>query len=165
MESYPSILDPADPDVRVDFGMAEAEFARQVINRASAAQLVAIHSVLHEARQFPEIFVGHRALASSREDVEFAERAAIADLAMRLAVSENTIRMQEHQAATMIARTPIVWARFRDGEVSPRRTRESWPSWPRRCPTEVLVCGPRSMPRWPMTRSVWRRRGFGCAPG
>lgn len=123
MESYPSILDPADPDVRVDFGMAEAEFARQVINRASAAQLVAIHSVLHEARQFPEIFVGHRALVSSREDVEFAERAAIADLAMRLAVSENTIRIQEHQAATMIARTPIVWARFRDGEVSPANAR------------------------------------------
>jgi hypothetical protein len=123
MESFPSVLDPVNPDVRVEFGIARAEFARSQVNRATAEQMVAIHSVLSEAREFPEIFVGHRALASSRGDVEFAERAAVADLAIRLSVAENTIRALDHQAGTLMARTPLVWARFREGEVSPSNAR------------------------------------------
>jgi hypothetical protein len=78
MESFPSALDPVFADVRVEFGMAETEFA---------------------------------------------ERAAVADLAMRLSVAENTIRLFDAQASTLITRTPLTWARVWEGEVSPANAR------------------------------------------
>lgn len=123
MESYPSVLDPAHPDVRIDFRMAEAEFSRRSINRATAEQMVAIHAVLGEAREFPEVFVGAHALASNGDDVEFAERAAAADLAMRLSVAENTIRSLDQQVTTLKQRTPTIWSLFREGDVSPANAR------------------------------------------
>ncbi|MCU1440167.1 MAG: hypothetical protein JWP85_1164 [Rhodoglobus sp.] len=123
MVTFPTALDPASPDVRVEFGLAEAEFARQSINRATAAQIAAIHGVLREARETPRIYVGPHALSSNREHVEFAERAAIADLAVRLSVSENTIRAFDAQATTMIMRTPRTWSAFRGGQVSPANAR------------------------------------------
>jgi len=42
---------------------------------------------------------------------------------VRLSLSENTVRAHEHQAVTMIGRTPITWQKFRWGEVSPANAR------------------------------------------
>ncbi len=123
MASYPILLDPTSPEVRIDFGIAEAEFARQSINRATAAQVAAVHAVLREAREAPEVFLGPHADVANREHVEFAERAAIADLAVRLSIAENSVRAYDRQASTMINRTPTTWASFRDGEVSPANAR------------------------------------------
>jgi hypothetical protein len=47
--------------------------------------------------------------------IVFAERAAVFDLAMRLAMSENTVRAHFHMADTLIRRLPRVWRYFRDG--------------------------------------------------
>ena len=123
MEALGYYLDQARSDVRIDTAIAAAEYEQHAVNFHHAATLVAIHSVLDEARYSPEVFVGDHASPFNREDIEFAERAAIADLAVRLSLSENTVRAHEHQAVTMIGRTPITWQKFRWGEVSPANAR------------------------------------------
>ena len=113
----------ARSDVHIDIAIAAAEYEQRAVNSHHAATLVAIHSVLDEARYSPEMFVGDHAARFNREDIEFAERAAIADLAVRLSLSENTVRAHEHQAITMIGRTPLSWQKFRWGKVSPANAR------------------------------------------
>ncbi len=111
------LLDERRADVRVEFGMARAEVAQRSFTRAFAEQLAAIDATLREARESPEVFVGP--LASSMPDAaEFAERAAIADLAVRLSLSEPTVRAQGHQAEVLLHRVPRIWYEFREGEVS-----------------------------------------------
>lgn len=112
-----TLLDPAYPDTRVEFGLARAEFAARAATVANAEQLAAIFTTLREAREHPEVYVGPTAAAHDRDAVQFAERAAIADLAMRLNVAESTIRSQAMQAASLISRAPRVWQAFRDGDV------------------------------------------------
>lgn len=117
MEAPEILLDSRHPDVRIDFGMTRAEFAQRAGIRAFADQLGAIHATLGEARDFPEVFVGP--LASTMPDaVEFAERAAIADLAMRLFLAEQTVRAQAHEASVLIGRVPRIWAALTEGDVS-----------------------------------------------
>ena len=123
METLGYYSDQARSDVRIDTAIAAAEYEQRAVNSHHAATLVAIHSVLDEARYSPEVFVGDHASRFNREDIEFAERAAIADLAVRLGLSENTVRAHEFQAVTMIGRTPITWQKFRWGEVSPANAR------------------------------------------
>jgi hypothetical protein len=110
-------------EVRVDTAIAAAEYEQQAVNSHHAATLVAIHTVLDEARFSPEVFVGGHASSSNREHVEFAERAAVADLAVRLALSENTVWAHERQAVTMLSRTPVAWQKFRFGEISAANAR------------------------------------------
>lgn len=111
-------LDPTRADVRVEFGLARAEFAARAATRAHAEQLAAIDATLYEARQFPEVFLGEAMLADNPDAVQFAERAAIADLAMRLCVAESTVRAQAAQAAALLHRAPRVWALFREGDIA-----------------------------------------------
>ena len=123
METLGYYSDQARSDVRIDSAMAAAEYEQRAVNSHHAATLVAIHEVLSEARFSPEAFVGDHASRYSNHDVEFSERAAIADLAVRLSLSENTVHAHEHQAVTMIGRTPLTWQKFRWGEVSPANAR------------------------------------------
>jgi hypothetical protein len=117
MEAPEILLDARHPDVRIDLGMARAEFAQRAATRAFADQLAAIHATLIEAREFSEVFVGPLA-ASMPDAVEFAERAAVADLAMRLFLAEQTVRAQDHEAAVLIGRVPRVWSALREGDLS-----------------------------------------------
>jgi hypothetical protein len=110
-------------DVRIDTAIAVAEYEQHAVNSHHAATLVAIHEVLSEARFSPEVFVGDHASRHSSHDAEFSERSAIADLAVRLSLSETTIHAHEHQAVTMIGRTPLTWQKFRWGEVSSANAR------------------------------------------
>jgi hypothetical protein len=112
-----SALDQRHADVRIEFAVARAEFAQSSATRAHAEQLAAISATLAEARAFPEVFLGSAIVAPS-EAVEFAERAAVADLATRLLLSEVTVRAQGHQADTLMLRMPRLWAAFREGDVS-----------------------------------------------
>ena len=123
MEALGYYSDQARSDVRIDTAIAAAEYEQRAVNSHHAATLVAIHDVLDEARLSPEAYVGDHASRFSKEDVEFSERAAIADLAVRLALSENSVRAHDHQAITMIGRTPITWQKFRWGEVSSANAR------------------------------------------
>ena len=116
MEEVQTLLDPRVADVRLEFGIARAEVAHTAIARAQAEQMSAIVATLREAREFPELYVGPTQFGPTA--VEFAERAAIADLAVRLNLAEATVRTQAFEADTLRTLTPTLWNSFRDGQVS-----------------------------------------------
>ena len=117
------LLDPANADTRVEFGMAEAEVAQHAQWRASAEVFRAIDATMREAAAHPEVFIDAQMLRG--DAVEFAERAAVADLAIRLNLAEATVRAQGHVASTLRERLPRLWAWFVDGEVSTQNAREA----------------------------------------
>ena len=117
------LLDPADADTRVEFGMAEAEFAQRTQWRASAEVFRAIDTTLREAAEHPEVFIDAAMLRG--DAVEFAERAAAADLAVRLSLAESTVRAYGMVARTLRARLPLFWAWFAEGDVSTQNAREA----------------------------------------
>ena len=117
------LLDIADADTRVEFGMAEAEFAQRTQWRASAEVFRAIDATLREAAEHPEVFIDAAMLRG--DAVEFAERAAAADLAVRLSLAESTVRSYGMVARTLRERLPLLWAWFAEGEVSTQNAREA----------------------------------------
>ena len=117
------LLDPADADTRVEFGMAEAEFAQRTQWRASAEVFRAIDTTLREAAEHPEVFIEAAMLRG--DAVEFAERAAAADLAVRLSLAESTVRAYGMVARTLRQRLPLLSAWFAEGEVSTQNAREA----------------------------------------
>ena len=117
------LLDPADADTRVAFGMAEAEFAQRTQWRASAEVFRAIDTTLQEAAEHPEVFIDAAMLRG--DAVEFAERAAEADLAVRLSLAESTVRSYGMVARTLRERLPLFWAWFAEGDVSTQNAREA----------------------------------------
>jgi hypothetical protein len=123
MEPFDHPADPRRADVRVEFGVARAEVSHCAINRLTAEQWASFADVLDEARRSPEVFVDPLLPMRPAERVEFAERAAAADLAVRLGMSESAVRSQASDSETLRGRLPLLWARFRDGEVSPANAR------------------------------------------
>jgi Domain of unknown function (DUF222)/HNH endonuclease len=119
-----TLLDPVNAEVRVEFGMVEAEIAQHAEWRASAAVFRAIDETLREAAAHPEVFLPSNTLTRT-DAVDFAERAAIADLAVRLNLGESTIRSHASIGSTLRERLPQVWAWFRDGEISTQNAREA----------------------------------------
>jgi hypothetical protein len=117
MELLTRAYDPVEADVRVEFGFARLEYAFRAANRATAEQWAATAEILAEARAHPEVFVDPDARLRPRERVEFAERAAAADIAVRLGLSESTVRAQAFDAETLKVRLPRVWAAFREGDL------------------------------------------------
>lgn len=118
MELLTRSYDPAFADVRVEVGFARAEFAFHAANRATAEQWSAIAEILDEARSHPEVFVDPALSLTDTERAEFAQRAAAADVAVRLGLSEATVRAQAFDADTLRRRLPQLWALFCDGDVA-----------------------------------------------
>lgn len=116
-------VDTVYPSVRAQFALAEAEYYQRAENVAAAARFAAIDAALREAREHPETFLGFSRF-TGRDAVELAERAAVADLAMRMKVAENTVRANGYVAEVLRERTPLVWAWFREGDVSTANARE-----------------------------------------
>jgi hypothetical protein len=117
------LFDTANADTRVEFGMAEAEVAQRAQWRASAEVFRAIDATLREAAAHPEVFIDAAMLRG--DAVEFAVRAAAADLAVRLNLAESTVRSHGHVASTLRERLPQLWAWFTEGEVSTQNAREA----------------------------------------
>jgi hypothetical protein len=117
------LLDTANADTRVEFGMAEAEVAQHTLWRASAEVFRAIDATLREAAAHPEVFID--AVMLRGDAVEFAQRAAAADLAVRLNLAEATVRAHGQVAATLRQRLPRLWGWFTEGEVSTQNAREA----------------------------------------
>ncbi len=113
-----ALLDPALAETRVEFGMAEAEVAQRMQWRASAAVSRAVEATLREAAAHPGVFI-------ESGSVEYAERAAVADLAVRLNLAEATVRAHAHVGQTLRTRLPQLWAWFGEGEVSTQNAREA----------------------------------------
>jgi hypothetical protein len=117
MELLTRAYDPSHADVRVEFGFARLEFSFHAANRATADQWAATAEILSEARAHPEVFVDPGARLRHGERIEFAERAAAADIAVRLGLSESVVRAQAFDADTLRRRLPAFWAAFREGDV------------------------------------------------
>jgi len=133
-----ALLDPARAETRALFGMAEAEVAQHAMWRASAELFRAVDATVREAALHPEVFVDEQYLRGDR--IEFAVRAAVADLAVRLNLAESTVRDYAHIASTLRERLPVLWAWFCAGEVSTQNARaaaeltielppECWPAF------------------------------------
>jgi hypothetical protein len=117
------LLDPANAETRVEFGMAEAEIAQRAQWRASAEVFRAVDATLREAAAHPEVFIDWQMLRGNA--IEYAERAAAADLAVRLNMAESTVRNHGYVASTLRQRLPLLWAWFTEGEVSTQNAREA----------------------------------------
>lgn len=116
----PRLLDPRHPEVRLEFGMAEAEVAASAIARSTAAQMRGIVAVLAEARRHPEALLDPASIEmlSAADRVDYAERAAVADLATRIGMAEGTVVALARQSEALRDATPRVWALFREGGIS-----------------------------------------------
>jgi len=119
----PLLDDPAHADVRVEFGIARAEVALEFSNRATAEHWAAIADTLDEAREHPEVFVFPASELKEPERIEFSVRAAVADLAVRLGVSEGSVRSHDANVHTLRTRMPRLWGEFRDGRILPANAR------------------------------------------
>jgi hypothetical protein len=118
-----TLLDPTLAEVRVEFGMVEAEFEVRSQWRAAAGTLRAIDKTLREAEAHPEVFIDAAMLRG--DQVEFAIRAAVCDLAVRLCHSESTVRTYGAEARTLQTRLPLIWAHFSEGDISTPNAREA----------------------------------------
>lgn len=117
------LLDPARAETRVLFSMAEAELAQHAQWRASAVVFDAIDVTLREAAAHPEVFVDEALLRGDM--AELAQRAATADLAVRLNLAEATVRNYGAVASALRQRLPQVWAWFVEGEISTQNAQEA----------------------------------------
>lgn len=108
-------------------------------HRAAAAEYDLIRRVLREALDDPDLWVGPdptldglwhdprgRTVAAVRRDrLDMAERAAVAEIAVRLRLAEQTVRTRAAHAAALRERCPRVWAAFTEGRVSERHAVET----------------------------------------
>jgi hypothetical protein len=118
-----ALLDPSLDEVRFEFAATRAEFAVYEANRASAELHAALDDALSGARENPDVFVDPALPMRAAERTEFAERAAAADLAVRLGMSEATVRSRAFDGRTLRGSLPWLWAKFAEGEVSPVNAR------------------------------------------
>lgn len=125
----------AAPEELVD----ELERTARERHRATAAEYRLIRLVLARATADPVPWVGPdptldlawndtrgRTVAAVRRDRrDMAERAAVAEMATRLCVSEQTVRARAAHSDTLQTRCPDVWAAFVEGSISERHAIES----------------------------------------
>ena len=109
-------------DDRVEWQLARAEVATRQAHRAAAEQQAAIREVLAEARRHPEIYVVVHDEPTDAQ-LALAVDSAVADLAVRLSLSESVIAGLARQAEILHVRAPRLWAAFREGQVSAANAR------------------------------------------
>ncbi|MFG6402132.1 DUF222 domain-containing protein [Microbacterium sp. P04] len=131
--------DPALPwsvtsGVEHDHAVDRLEAITRSARASIAEQYGVIAGVLRDAAEVPEPWVGQdptldpswvdprrRSAATVRaERREFAVRAAVADVAIRLRLSEMTVRTRGHVADALRQRCPRLWATFAAGDVDER---------------------------------------------
>lgn len=61
---------------------------------------------------------GRTAAAVRRDRIDLAERAAVAEIAVRLRLSEQTVRTRAAHARTLVDGCPRLWSAFSDGRLS-----------------------------------------------
>jgi hypothetical protein len=120
-----ALTSPEFVEVRIDLKMARAEFAAQAAVRQTAELWSSIADLLRDVERHPEVFIDGRVTLTAAERREYAIRSAVADLAVRLAVAENSIRAWGLAAQLLRADLPGVWAAFRDGQISVANVRST----------------------------------------
>lgn len=134
---------PAPPEALAanspDAHLAALEAVAVQRRRATAEEYRLIALILDGAVAHPEPWVGPdptldlawddargRSVAAVRRDrLDMAERAAVAEVAVRLRLSEQTVRVRASQARTLQERTPVSWQTFVDGRTSERHAVET----------------------------------------
>ena len=123
------------PDALLD----ELSLQVRARHRATAAEYGLIATLSRAARQDPVPWVGpdptldlewsdprRRSVAAVRRDRrDMAERAAVAEIATRLRLSEQTVRTRAAHAEMLMTRCPEVWSAFSDGVLSERHAVEA----------------------------------------
>jgi hypothetical protein len=87
------------------------------VAQTQCLQLLIVHETFMMARSTPEVYVVPDERMSRTRVVELAERCVAFELAVRLNLSENTIRDMFHDAHTLITKLPRVWDSFRTGQI------------------------------------------------
>lgn len=128
-----------DPRDVADARLRSLDAAAVERRRHTAEEYRLIATILSDAAIAPEPWVGpdptldaawadgrRRRIAAVRRDrIDMAERAAVAEIAVRLRISEQTVRVRAHQAAVLQERCPDTWAAFARGETSERHATET----------------------------------------
>ncbi|MCM3501998.1 DUF222 domain-containing protein [Microbacterium sp. P26] len=148
MSSEPASPDADDPldalfradadDGDVDVLLHRVKAVARLRQRATAAEYRLIASILQAAAEDPTPWAGpdptrdpswndarRRTIRAVRRDrADMAERAAVAEIAVRLRLSEQTVRTRAAHARTLDERTPAVWREFSEGRISERHAVE-----------------------------------------
>lgn len=110
-----AVADGSLPGTRIEWAIGEAQFELAAVARAQAAAMATAARIVREATEHPEVFVLDPTAADA---VEFATRAAVAELAVQLCVTESVIRTWVRHVEVLRERTPQAWELFREGELS-----------------------------------------------
>ncbi|MFN3948126.1 DUF222 domain-containing protein [Microbacterium sp.] len=130
---------PVDPRTLADERLRRLEAVAEERRRATAEEYRLIALILSEATVTPEPWVGadptldaswndvrrRRVAAVRRDRIDLAERAAVAEIAVRLRLSEQTVRVRAAHARVLQERCPSSWAGFVDGRTSERHAVET----------------------------------------
>lgn len=137
IDAQRSVLDEVVSDIDARLGHLEIVAAQR--QRATAHEYRLIASILARAAADPTPWVGpdptrdpawsdprgRRTAAVRRDRVDIAQRAAVAEIAVRLHLSEQTVRLRAARAETLQDRCPQMWRAFADGRVSERHAIET----------------------------------------
>lgn len=122
----------ADAISRLDARLGHLECVTADRQRATAEEYRLILTILDEAAADPAPWVGpdptvdrawhdprgRTPRAVQRDRIDLAERAAVAEIAVRLHLSEQTVRTRAAHARTLADGCPRIWAAFREGRLS-----------------------------------------------
>jgi len=126
---------PSDLDAR----LSAIELVAIQRHRSAAEEGRLIAEILREAAAHPTPWVGpdptldlawsdprRRSVDAVRRDrIDLAERAAVAEIAVRLRMSEQTVRTRAAHVEVLQQRCPELWAAFRAGRTSERHAVEA----------------------------------------
>ena len=116
---------PADDQTALaefDAAVRAVEAASVDESQAAAAKISAIVKALDIARERPETLTGPWR-GNATDHHSFAERAAVAELAVRLRISETNVRSIAAQGRLMTSLLPQVWTGFQSGEITAQKAR------------------------------------------
>lgn len=125
----------ADAASDLDARLGHLETVVSERQRATAEEYRLILTVLDDAAFDPAPWVGpdptldrawndargRTPRAVRRDRVDLAERAAVAEIAVRLHLSEQTVRTRAAHARTLVGGCPQLWAAFGDGRISEKQ--------------------------------------------
>lgn len=138
-DAAPSPGEPVPVEVGPEALLRELEHQARLRQRATAEEYRLILLVLEQSATDPVPWVGPdptldmawtdsrgRTTAVVRRDRrDMAERAAVAEIATRLRLSEQTVRIRAAHADVLQTRCPDVWTAFAEGRISERHAVDS----------------------------------------